>query len=146
MCTTLRPERRLAPASMGGFTLVELLVVLVILAMMLGMALPYLGKSLAGTAERAAIAELRVALRAAGDEAVTHGRTVTFRTEPDGGYWIGRRHARPPGEIRVAVAGNGHIAFYPWGGSSGGRLLVEGPNGRRQIVVDVITGRAALAP
>jgi len=37
----------------------------------------------------------------------------------------------------------GQISFYPWGGSSGGRIWIEGPEGRQEIVVDPVTGRAS---
>ncbi|HEX3954185.1 MAG TPA: GspH/FimT family pseudopilin [Stellaceae bacterium] len=147
MSTTLPPSRRLARS--GGFTLIEIMVVLAILALTLGLVMPYLGSSLSGTAQRAAIAELRVALRGAGDTAITQGRTVSFRADPGGGYWIDRRYYRLAGaatHLRLAVAGGGQIAFYPWGGSSGGHIWIDTAQQRRDIAVDAVTGRATFSP
>ena len=144
MSTISRREPWHAP----GFTLVEILVVLVILGLVAGIAMPLLGRSLAGTGQRAAVTELRIALQAAGTEAVAQGRTVVFRTDP-GGYWIGARHFRltdaAHGRLRVGIAGAGWISFYPWGGSSGGRVQIDGADGRRELAVDVVSGRAVLS-
>jgi general secretion pathway protein H len=133
----------------AGFTLVEVVVVLAILGLMLGLAMPFLGKSVGDMAQRAAVAELRVALQAADAEAIGEGHTVVFRIDPNGGYWIDRRYSRLAGaaaRLRLAVAGTGRISFYPWGGSSGGRMWIEGPQGRREIAVDAVTGRAVISP
>ncbi len=143
---TLRSDSR--PASSGGFTLIEILVVLTILALTVGLAVPFLAGSIAGTAQRTAAAELRVALRGASFDAIEQGRTVVFRLDPGGGYWVDRRFhrlslaANPASRLRVTLAGAGRISFYPWGGSSGGLLRIEGPQGHREIAVDAVTGRA----
>src|SRR5712691_8240788 len=93
----------------AGFTLVEVIVVLAILGLMVGLVMPFLGKSVGDAAQRAAVDELRVALQAAGGEAIAQGHTVVFRTDPSGGYWIDRRYSRLTGaaaaRLRVAVAG-----------------------------------------
>jgi general secretion pathway protein H len=131
-----------------GFTLIEILVVLTIMALTVGLAVPFLAGSIAGTAQRAAVAELRVALRSASFEAIEQGRTVVFRPDPSGGYWVDRRFhllfpaANAASRLRLTLAGAGRISFYPWGGSSGGRLRIEGKQGFREIAVDAVTGRA----
>jgi Tfp pilus assembly protein FimT len=121
-------------------------VVLAIVVLSLGIVLPYLANAAGGLGQRAATAELRVALQGASSEAVTRGRTVVFRADPRGGFWVDRRYSQLGSGERLVVAGSGRIAFYPWGGSSGGRVWVEGPGGRRPIDVDAVTGRAILAP
>lgn len=135
------------PAAGTGFTLIELLVVLAISALLLGLALPYFWRSVPATTERAAAMDLRAVLRSAGEEAVTHGRTVVFRPDPSGGYWIDQRHmslAGAAGARMRLIAGP--ISFYPWGGSSGGRIWIEGPEGRQEILIDPVTGHANAAP
>jgi general secretion pathway protein H len=138
-------------ASNSGFTLIEILVVLTILALTVGLVVPFLTGSITGTAQRAAVAEMRVALRGASVDAIEQGRTVVFRLDPRGGYWVDRRFHRlslatnSASRLRITLAGGGRISFYPWGGSSGGRLRIEGPQGRREIAVDAVTGRAVPA-
>jgi general secretion pathway protein H len=134
-----------------GFTLIELLVVIAILALMAGLTVPFLGNSLSSGALAAAAAEIRGALRNAGSQAIAEGRTVVFRGDQAAGYWLDRRHhrlnlaANDAARLRVAVVGAGRVSFFPWGGSSGGRVWVEGPQGRREIAVDTVTGRAVVS-
>ena len=134
-----------------GFTLIELLVVLALLAAMTAMIVPSLGITLHRSALGAAAVELRTALHAAASQAVSEGRTIVFRTEPGAGYRLdGVYHRltatndRAPGLRLAAAAGNGAIAFYPWGGSSGGRLWLEGAAGRRAIDIDAVSGRVSI--
>ena len=142
------PSSDARTAESGGFTLVELLVVLAIMALMAAIVLPFIGQGTAGAGLRAAGAELRANLQAASSDAVTQSRTVIFRGDPSGGFWLGQRHyslgERTP--LRVTVAGAGPIAFYPWGGSSGGHIRIEIAQSWRDIDVDAVTGRAILRP
>lgn len=134
----------------GGFTLIELLVVLAILALMVGMTMPFLGGSIPRAGLGAAAAEIRAALRRAGSDSIAEGRTVVFRGDPQSGYWLDRQYHRltatrdAANPLRVAVAGTARVSFFAWGGSSGGRVWVEGPSGRRAIDVDPVTGRAVV--
>ena len=135
-----------------GFTLIELLVVLTILGLVIGMTVPFLGRRSAAGALPAATEEIRAALRAARSAAISEARTVGFRADPAGGYWLDRQHyplAAAGGagsRLRVAVAGGAGIAFFPSGGSSGGRIRVEATGNWRDIDVDAVTGRASLRP
>jgi general secretion pathway protein H len=122
-----------------GFTLIELLIVIALLALAVGIVIPPLGRLIPRGALGAAAAEIRATLRGAGSTAIAEGRTVIFRGDPGGGYWVGERF-RPLPTVRVA----GLVAFYPWGGSSGGRVWIDGPEGRRELAVDALTGHAAV--
>jgi general secretion pathway protein H len=145
---TLPPDRRRS----GGFTLVEVLVVLALLAAVAAMVVPFLGRTMPHTALRATAIEVRTALAGARLQAVAEGRTIVFRGARRAGYWLDHRFRPlsttddPAIRLRVAAAGGGQLSFYSWGGSSGGRVRVESPAGRRDIAVDAATGHARLSP
>ena len=130
-----------------GFTLIELVVVLAIIGFSLAIALPLLAEHVTGPTLNAASGEIRAALRGARSTAIAEDRSVVFRGDPAGGYWLDRRHFSLPvmrGEepLRVATIGGALISFFPSGGSSGGRILVSSTSGQREIAVDALTGRA----
>lgn len=130
-----------------GFTLVELLVVLAIIALSLAIAAPLLARHVGGAALNAAAAEIRSALGQARSTAIVEDRTVVFRGDPGGGYWLDRNHFTLPlmngaQKLRVATTGGSEISFFPSGGSSGGRIVVTSGGSERRIAVDAVTGRA----
>ena len=136
----------------AGFTLIELVVLLSILAVIAAMAVPFLGNSIPRTTLRATAAEIRAALGTARSEAIAQGRTIVFRGDRYAGYWVDNRYHRlattadPGVRLRVAAGGGGQLSFFAWGGSSGGRVRIEAPYGRRDIAVDAVSGRAVLRP
>jgi len=133
-----------------GFTLLEMLVVLVILGLSLTLVVPLLGRSGAVGLTAAAI-RVRATLQAARAAAIAEGRPVEFRSDGRGGYWLGRQYYQAAGSTdaaapaRVMAPSAGRIAFLPSGGSTGGRIFVEDAGGRREIDVDAVTGNAAIA-
>ena len=136
----------------GGFTLIELMVVLAILSLVIAMTVPFLTGRTAAGALPAATEEIRAALRAARSAAIAEGRTVAFRADPAGGYWLDRQHyplaasAGPNSPLRIAITGSAGIAFFASGGSSGGRIRIEAVGNWRDIDVDAVTGRPILRP
>lgn len=131
----------------AGFTLIELLVVLAIIGMTLALAMPLLARRAPGASLSAAVGEIRAALRGARSTAVAEDRAVVFRGDPAGGFWLDRRHFTLPAmsgapPLRVSVEGAAQIAFYPSGGSSGGRVRLAGGDTGRLLTVDTLTGRA----
>jgi general secretion pathway protein H len=141
------PPARGRGKSAPGFTLVELLVVLAIIGMALAMAMPLLAGHVTGAALNAATSEIRATLRGARSTAIAENRPVVFRGDAGGGYWLDRSHFTLPlmsgaQPLRVTTFGGAQVSFYPSGGSSGGRILIASGSDQRQIVVDVITGRA----
>jgi general secretion pathway protein H len=147
-----REPLRIPPAGAAGFTLIEMIVVLTILGLVAGLTLPLFDRGLPSASLAAATAEIRAALSAAHLAAIAQDRPVFFASDGNGGYWLdgsdhrlGRAADAAP-VLRVAISGAAQIAFYPSGGSSGGTVIVRGPNAWREIGVDAITGRVRLLP
>ena len=134
----------------GGFTLIEMIVVLAILAVAIGLVVPLFGQRGAGAELSAAAGRVRAAMGEARATAIAEGRPIVFRGDRGGGYWLDNRHlgfdTDAAGRLRVLTAGNALVAFFPSGGSSGGRVVVQGPYSRREIAVDAVTGRAVALP
>lgn len=108
-----------SPPGSAGFTLVELLVGLAIVAAALALALPYLPRLAPGAALDAAVAEAAANLRAARATAIRDNRPV------------------------LAAIENGRLTveFQPDGSSTGGSLDLGSGQRVRRIAVDPLTGR-----
>jgi len=142
------PRSRTARAA--GFTLVELLVVLAIVALALGVLLPNLGAGSDSVELRAAAVEIRAILRAARSDAIAENRDHLFAIDASGlGYELdGAPHRFRTGgfaarSLRVEPAAR--IAFFATGGSSGGRFAIRSRRSEQVIEVDSLTGQVALA-
>jgi general secretion pathway protein H len=137
----------------AGFTLVEMLVVLAILALVFAIMPPLL----AGTRSRAeldaATHELAAALRETRSLAIREGHSESFvvaarRFRAAGGPM---RPLAPELSLALATAHGepvpaGAIRFFADGSSSGGRLIVQSGERRSYVTVDWLTGRVALGP
>ena len=133
----------------GGFTLIEIVVVLAILALAVGLVMPLFGQRGSGAQLMAAAGRVRAAMAEARATAIAEDRAVVFRGDRSGGYWVDGRHRGfdvDSGDLRILTSGNVLIAFFPSGGSSGGHVIVQGPFSRREIAVDAVTGRALALP
>ncbi|HEY0524890.1 MAG TPA: GspH/FimT family pseudopilin, partial [Stellaceae bacterium] len=137
----------------AGFTLLELVVVLAILALVAAVALPHflVGKEDADL--RAAESEVRAALRTARTTAVVENREVRFAVDPTApAYGIEGDAMRPFAagrDIAVRIVGGvtaTAIAFFPSGGSSGGSIVLSNRHGRRELPIDGTTGQVADVP
>lgn len=131
----------------AGFTLLEMLVVLAVLAAAAALVVPRLEVRNAAVAMAGASTEVRAALRLARMRAILEQRPVAFDAAGIGQYRVDGRTAalatsRAAAAIRVEVATGSRISFYPSGGSSGGRVILWGPAGRREIDVSAVSGHA----
>ena len=140
----------------AGFTLLELMAVLALMALLLGLVLPSLLRSWEREKNRAALRELTAALRTARSEAVTRGRKVrlflnlkTGRYRLEGSTREGTLTGMSLTDARLVwedpEKGQGYIAFFGDGSSSGGKLALVEPTGRRYLLeVEPITGKVSL--
>jgi prepilin-type N-terminal cleavage/methylation domain-containing protein len=101
-----------------GFTLLELLAVLLIAAAAIALVMPQLTGGRAPLAQRASAQELASALRNTRSEAIARNREVAFVVPADGDV----------------------IRFFPDGSSSGGRVLLGGS----VVEVDRLTGKVTV--
>jgi general secretion pathway protein H len=140
----------------AGFTLLELLAVLFLMALLLGLVLPNLLHSWEGERNRATLRQLATTLRTARSEAITRGRKVRvflnlktgrYRMEGSGqeGALMGVSLTDAALVWQTPDKSQGYIAFFGDGSSSGGQLALVEPTGRRYLlVVAPITGKVSL--
>jgi general secretion pathway protein H len=139
-----------------GFTLIEMMVCLAILAVVLTLLPPLLGR----TRDNAALAEaartLAAALRETRDEAITTGRDTSLAIDLASGTFrdgSGKVQSLPPG-IRLSLVTttqerlgerSGAIRFFPDGSSTGGGISLAHDDRRDDVLVDWLTGRITMA-
>jgi general secretion pathway protein H len=139
-----------------GFTLLELLVVMVVMLMILTLVPPMVAGSLPGTKLKAAARGLAAGLSQARSQAITSQRPVMLVLDVEGRrYRVAgqpREHQLPKdlelklytAQSELAGEGQGAIRFFPDGSSTGGRITVS--YGARDYIVDVdwLTGRVRI--
>ncbi len=126
-----------------GFTLIELIVVLVVLGLALSMVL---GQGVARSPTLqfdSAVRQVAGALRVARSRAIADDRLVPVIFAP-GGFQLdqGTAIAFAP---EISLSGNRLIDFTPDGGSSGGQVTLRMGSREMIIGVDWLTGRVALS-
>jgi general secretion pathway protein H len=138
----------------GGFTLLELLVVMAIISMMAALVIPQVSSgqmTLLKAQVREAVAVLNYARRAA----IVEGepKTASFyeskettatqsasKIEP--GRWVSRGATLQWGnELKEQDKVTRKITFYPEGGSSGGEFIINYQEHKAKITVNPLTGK-----
>jgi general secretion pathway protein H len=139
-----------------GFTLLELLVVLVIAVLLVALVPPLLSGLSGGTELRGAARQLAAGLRFARNEAVTHQWEAVLTLD-----LVRHRFAvtGDPREIALPDSlsfhlytaqselfdqATGNIRFFPDGSSTGGAITVSGPKLAYRVNVDWLTGAVAI--
>jgi general secretion pathway protein H len=127
-----------AGAAERGFTLLELLVVLTLVALLAGVALPRLQTMLTPSFERTA-RRVALAVRDQRTQAILSGRLVSVSPAQ-------MALLLPAGtQIVDAPPEESAILFFPNGTSTGGRIVLAARDGRRAAVaVDWLTGQVSV--
>lgn len=140
-----------------GYSLLELVVVLALLALVMGLVAPGMYGAWHRERERASMRELMTTLRTARSLAATrHQRVRVFLDLSTGRYRLegtprvvelSRRFRLGDAHLvwQDREARQGYIAFYGDGSSSGGHLTVTDGGGNRQVIdVEIITGKVSI--
>ncbi len=140
----------------GGFTLVELIVVLFIIALVAAVALPAVGRGVDALQLRAEVATFATFLRYAREQAITRREAQEVTINADAHLLTLRatgaespratRRLSPRISISAESPTGLAITFSPGGVSTGGSFRLVGPDGRAyRVSVNPLTGRVSNA-
>lgn len=139
-----------------GFTLLELLVVFAIMALLVGIVPPAMGKLRDAVAYRQTLQEVTALLRKARQQAVLSGAPVSFVLDARAREYgiAGLARTRLPDGLQMqavtaeGVAEHGQaIVFLPEGGATGGSIVLARPTGEGvRLRVDWLSGMVSKEP
>jgi general secretion pathway protein H len=126
----------------GGFTLLEMIVVLAVLSIMIGLIITHGPTHSERLSLEAATREMAASLRLARARAIAQDHTTTVTFTP-GVYLVDGAvpHRLPE---HVTMAGTIAVTFQPDGSSSGGRIAMRGDGLQTTVIVDWLTGRVRI--
>jgi len=133
-----------------GFTLLELIVTLVVLAVAVGLVAPTIGRSTETLRARDEVAGFSATFRHAREQAITTrepytvavnptNRLVIVTTGEDEVRWTRTLSSRV--DIRAETPGSLAVRFEPQGTSSGGEYRLSSDKITYRVTVDPVTGR-----
>jgi len=150
----------------GGFTLLEVIVVLVFIGLIAGLTTPFLMSTLERVKLQTETRKINSALRFARSEAITRKTMFTFNGDIETRqYWISAKETERPSTTRTLAPGymmayftseertidEGRFAikFFPRGNSSGGAIQVtkltsDKSDTAYEIIIDAITGTSRI--
>jgi general secretion pathway protein H len=149
-------QQKIGPPHCGGFTLIEILVVLAILAMAYTLASPMITSGVSGTELKATARQLAAGLRKARADAVAHRREAVLTVDVDRHQFRlsdDQRVYRLPASVGVKLftaqseivnTSVGAVRFYPDGGSTGGRITVTSHGRQYEVDINWLTGQVAI--
>ena len=139
-----------------GFTLLELLVVIVLIAAVTGLAVGVLGVGKSGRELRGAARTLATELRFTRVQAMTTGKSQTLQLDLDARSWNAARkhHGEISRDLQLRFDGvrqeqrsqrSAAIRFFPDGSSTGGRISLRAGNAGIRVDVRWLTGEVTQA-
>jgi general secretion pathway protein H len=134
-----------------GFSLLELIVVIVLIAATTALAASVMGAGLPGQQLRGASRELAAQLRYTRAQAIVTGKSQSFNIDVRSREWQApnHRHGQLPRQIGIVATGArieqnrpdvAVIRFFPEGAATGGRIVLWRGRAAWQIDVEWLTG------
>jgi general secretion pathway protein H len=134
-----------------GFTLFEMILVLVVAALVAVVAIPNIQPAIASMELQSATRDVASALRHTRGQALSRGRMEEFVLNVNQNFYkVPGRHKpyKLPSMVKLKLftadflmsEGQGSILFYPDGSASGGRVTLEGAGKSRLVDVNWLTG------
>ena len=143
-------------ASQRGFTLVELVVVLVLVGVVVGIGAAAMGRKLPGQRLQQSARELAAQLRYTRAQAIATGQPQVFTLDARTREWQAgaNRDGRLARDIVIVATGARNeqqregvaaVRFFPEGAATGGRFLLSHGDAVWQVDVEWLTGEVRLA-
>ena len=132
----------------AAFTLLETVVVITIIGVITGLAVPYFSKAVQQQQFKTTAQELRRALETAHQLSINENSTVAiaFNTT-EATYSFGQRTYHLPGNISFSLEGNDDtINFYQDGSADQRTLVLRNDTHKLMIRIDPLTGLARVEP
>lgn len=134
----------------SGFTLIEIIVVIVLMAISASFVMARLGNSIPGARLKSVVREIAATMRYMKSKAQLHGKdeVLTLNLDDRSFSFDGKKKAFPK-EIKATFIdpdngetdrGQWQITFYPEGGSSGGEIILTDSKRYFTITVDPVVG------
>ena len=139
----------------GGFSLLELIVVLVLIATATALTATVISAGLPGQQLRGAAREMAAQLRYTRAQAIVTGKSQVFSVNADTRDWKApnRRHGTLPKAVDIVATsarieqperGVAAFRFFPDGSATGGRLTLQHDTAAWQLDIDWLTGEVTV--
>lgn len=140
---------------LAGFTLLELMVVLVVAALAAAVAVPNVQPAIEALRMRSATQDVASALSHVRGQALSLGKEAEFTLDVERHSYSVTGRLKPyalPESVKLSLftadflqaEGRGRIVFYPDGSASGGRVSLEGGGKKRLVDVVWLTGNVVV--
>ena len=149
-------QQKVSPTLQGGFTIIELLVVMVIMALAYTLASPMISSGVSGAELKASARQIAAGLRKARSDAISRRQESVLTLD------LASRQFQLTGDARVyrlppsvavkvftaqseLVGGTaGAIRFFPDGGSTGGRITLSANARNYDVDINWLTGQVVI--
>jgi general secretion pathway protein H len=147
---------KISPGHQSGFTIIELLVVMAVMAMAYALAGPMVSSGATGAELKASARQLAAGLRKARSDAISRRREAVLTVDVEAHQFRlsdDPRVYQLPKSVAVKlftaqselVSGTaGAVRFFPDGGSTGGRITLSARDRNYDVDINWLTGQVAI--